>query len=222
MNPYVEDILRELIDLRKDKKIKWVESQSGFDGRILLEKPYLAEMIKDAGFRYPRIAWDWKYEEYSNIKKQIDILINAGYPPKTISIFVLYNWDIPFEEMERKRIKCWEWNVQISDCRYRPLNQLYDNYNPRAIGQTSKDYYIHKKAGWTDELIKQYRKNIRRQNICVRHGFPFYSKSFERKTFGKEIMRNVKRLKTLKEKVEYMNKMGIDYWIPGNITYPRG
>ena len=59
MNPYIEDILDELIGLKKERKIKWCESQSGFDGRILLEKPHLAIKIKKAGFRYPRIAWDW-------------------------------------------------------------------------------------------------------------------------------------------------------------------
>jgi len=41
---------------------------------------------------------------------------------------------------------------QIADCRYRPLNQLFDNYNPLIKGQTSKDYYIHEEAGWTDYL----------------------------------------------------------------------
>ena len=34
-NEYIEDILNELIELKKDKKISYVESQSGFDGRIL-------------------------------------------------------------------------------------------------------------------------------------------------------------------------------------------
>ena len=176
-NPYIENILNELIELKKKRKIKWVESQSGFDGLILPEKPYLAKMIKEAGFRYPRIAWDWEYKQHKQIKKQIDILVEAGYKSNEIFVFMLYNWGIPFEEMEKKRIKCLEWRVQIADCRYRPLDQLYDNYDPRIIGQTSKDYYIHEKAGWTDALVKQFRKNVRRQNICVRHGFPFYSKS---------------------------------------------
>jgi len=214
MSPYVEDIFKELKELKKEKKILWCESQSGFDGRILLEKPHLAKMIKEAGFRYPRIAWDWKYSQYPSIEKQINLLLEAGYASKDITIFMLYNWDIPFEEMEKKRIKAWDWKVQISDCRYRPLTQLYDNYNPRVIGQTTKDYYIHEKAGWTDELIKQFRRNIRRQNICVRHGFPFYSKSFEQKRFGKKIMRQVKKLNRLEEKIDYMKSLGVDYWLP--------
>jgi len=221
MNPHIENILNELIALRKEGKIKWVESQSGFDGKILLEKPHLARMIKEAGFRYPRIAWDWTYNEYPSIKKQIDLLVKAGYKSKDIFVFMLYNWEIPFEEMEKKRIKCWEWQVQIADCRYRPLGQLYDRYNPKIIGQTTEDYYIHEKRGWTDALVKQFRKNVRRQNICVRQGFPFYSKSFEHKKFGKDIGKKIRNLKAIEKKVEYMETIGADYWIPIKITHPR-
>lgn len=219
MNPYIEEILRELIELKKNKKIKWVESQSGFDGRILLEKPHLTKMIKEAGFRYPRIAWDWGYNQHVSIKKQIDLLSKVGYKSKEIFVFMLYNWDISFEEMEKKRIKCWKWQVQIADCRYRPLNQLYDKYNPGIGGQTSEDYYIHEKAGWTDALVKQFRKNVRRQNICVRQGFPFYSKDFERKQFDKEIMKKIRNLKTMEDKIKYMESIGVNYWIPDQTTY---
>jgi hypothetical protein len=203
MNPHIEEILQELIDLKKERKIKWCESQSGFDGRILLNKPHLAKKVKKAGFRYPRVAWDCGYKEYSNIEKQINILKEAGYSPKEINIFMIYNWDIPFEEMEMKRIKCWEWGIQIADCRYRPLNQLFDNYNSRKTEQTNKDYYIHNEAGWTDRLLKQFRKNIRRQNICIRHGF------------GKETTKKVKDLKNINDKIKFIENIGADYWIPG-------
>lgn len=218
MNPYIENIVQELIELKERKQIIWCESQSGFDGRVLLEKPRLAKLLKKAGFRSPRIAWDWGYKEYSKIKKQIDILTHAGYPSDEIYVFVLYNWDIPFEEMEMKRIKCLEWKVQIADCRYRPLNQLYDNYNPRKKRQTSKDYYIHEK--WTDALVKQFRKNVREQNICVRHGFPFYSNSFENKKVGKEIMRKIKNLKNINDKKRFLETISADYWFPNQIRYP--
>jgi len=218
MNPYIEEMLNELIELRKKHKILWCESQSGFDGRILLEKRDLAKKIKEAGFRYPRIAWDWEYQEYLKVEKQINILKEAGYHSKEIYIFMIYNWNISFEEMEIKRTKCWEWKVQIADCRYRPLEQLYDNYNGRKIGQTSRDYYIHEQAGWSDTLIKQFRKNVRRQNICVRHGFPFYSKNFEQKRINKELMKIIKNIDTKKEKIKYLEKNNISYWVPEKIS----
>lgn len=215
-NPHIEDILKELSELKKRRKISWCESQSGFDGRVLLEKPNLAKLLKQAGFRYPRIAWDWGILQYKHIKKQLDILVNAGYRYEDIFVFMIYNWDIPFEEMEEKRIKCWEWKVQIADCRYRPLNQTYDKYYFKK-SQTSMDYYIH--DNWTDINVKQFRINVRRQNICVRQGIKFYSKTFEFKKVDKEIFMKTKKMK--QEEVEkFLGKLKIDYWFPENITYP--
>lgn len=219
-NPYIENILTELIDFKKNKKILWCESQSGFDGRIFLKKPYLAKMLKEAGFRYPRIAWDWKYKEYPFIEEQIYLLKKVGYNSKDIYIFVLYNWEIPFKEMEQKRLKCWEWQVQIADCRYRPLDQTFDNYNPHKNNQTNEDYHIHKKSDWTDILVKQFRKNVRRQNICVRHGFPFYSKNLEHKIIKDQIIKIIKSKKK-ENKIKYLEENKIDSWFPFKITYPK-
>jgi len=179
-NPYIKDILKELADLRVNGRVVHSESQSGFDGRLLnLE---IAKLLKKARFVNPRIAWDGPFEKWREIEKQINILIKAGYKPSQISIFMIYNWDYTFEEMELKRKKCFEWGVQIADCRYRPLNQEFDNYNGR-INQTNKDYYIHN--GWTDSKIKEFRKNVRRQNICIRYGHKFHSSKLERKAVPK-------------------------------------
>lgn len=220
-NPYIKNILDELHELKRKKQIVWCESQSGFDGRIILDDPRLAVMLKKAGFRYPRIAWDWKYDEHPKIGEQIAILREAGYQSKEIFVFMLYNWDIPFREMEKKRKKCWVWKVQVADCRYRPLDQTFDNYDPRKIDQTSNDYYIHKRGGWTDSLVKQFRKNIRQQNICVRHGFPFYSADFEHKILKKKIMKATKAMKSNRQKVQYLIRHGISHWFPGKISYPK-
>jgi len=214
MNPHVEQILEELAELRGENRLIWCESQSGFDGRVLLDRPQLAKLIRAAGFRYPRIAWDWKYDEFPRVEEQVRLLREAGYPSRETYVFVLYNWDIPFEEMEKKRVKCWDWAVQIADCRYRPLDQLYDNYRAYQKGQTSSDYYIHEAGGWTDGLVKQFRRNVRRQNICIRHGFPFYSRAFESKSIGGDIRRRVKDARTREDKARLMRELGADYWFP--------
>lgn len=220
-NPNIDNILGELVTLKKGKKILWCESQSGFDGRVLEEKPYLGKMLKKAGFRDPRIAWDWGYNQFREFEEQIDILVEGGYNSRDISIFMLYNWDIPFEKMEQKRIRCWEWQVQIADCRYRPLNQTFDEYNPMKKDQTNDDYYIHTETGWTDALVKQFRKNVRRQNICVRHRFPFYSKGFEHKLFDKDVIRKVKLLPTKEEKIKFLQQIEADFWFPAEISNPK-
>lgn len=213
-NPRIEDILKELILLKKGKKIGWCESQSGFDGRLLLQKPHLIALIKEAGFRYPRIAWDWGYNQWPEIERQINILLDAGYSSKNITIFMIYNWDLGFEEMERKRIKCWEWGVQISDCRNRPLEQLFDNYKPLKDQSVSNDYFIHPK--WTDAEVKQFRKNVRRQNICSRQNLKYHSQLLEhKKHFTKETYSLFKSLKPEKA-IKYLP----DLWLPSNISPP--
>lgn len=55
----------------------------------------------------------------------------------------------------------------------------------------------------------------------MRHGFPFYSKDFERKKF-REMMRPVKLLATKEEKIRYLEKKGISFWLPDEITYSDG
>lgn len=213
-NPYIDDILDELIELKRRQKIGWCESQSGFDGKLLVEKPELAAKLKKAGFREPRIAWDWGYDKYAEIEKQIKILENAGFNRKDIYIFMIYNWNLDFEEMEKKRIKCYEWKVQISDCRNRPLTQLHDNYEPRKDQNEGMDYHIN--PNWTDAEVKQFRKNVRRQNICVRQNLRYHSKILEHKRiYSKEEIQALKFMP-----IEDAKKCLPDLWIPLEITPP--
>jgi len=212
-NPHIEQLLEEISQLRYKEKPVYCESQSGFDGRILLEKPHLTKLLKKARFKNVRIAWDHGYSEWKIIKKQLDLLTKAGYPSKAVYVFMIYNFEHDFLEMEKKRIKCWEWKFQIADCRYRPLKQTFDNYNSKKE-QTNKDYFIHPK--WTDAEVKQFRKNIRRQNICVRQGFDFHSKMLEQKRIDK---RNFPRIKHMpKSKII---KAIPDAWYPDQITPPK-
>jgi len=218
-NENIRDILKELIELKKQKKILWCECQSGLDGRILLKNKDLAHMLKEAGFRNIRIAWDGGLNQYSKINEQVNILNEAGYKNRDIEVFMIYNWDIPFEEMEKKRIKCWELGVQISDCRYRPLNRWKrDFYNPRIIGQ-NYGYYIHKKGNWTDAKVKQFRRNVRRHNIAIRQNLNFYSKECERKSIPKK---DILRLNKMNEKQakEFAQKLQITLWFPDYISSP--
>ena len=212
-NDNIEYILNELIELKKDKKITYVESQSGFDGRILRKKPYLAKMLKDAGFKNPKIAWDYGIKQAPKIKEQIDLLLDAGFTAKEISIFMIYNFEPPYEEMEEKRVKCAEWGVQITDCRYRPLNATFDNYSSYKRNQTDEDYYIHEEMGWSDPKIRKFRRNIRRHNICMRHEVDYHSTILERKQIPQERAREL-RGKSFKEIKEKYSEELPDVWSP--------
>ena len=169
-NPNIKEILKEFINFRVDGEPVIFESQSGFDGRLLEKNPELANLIRKARFQNVRIAWDNGLEDKYSVRKQVDILIKAGYASKDISIFMIYNFAIPYEDMLKKIESCREWGVQITDCRYRPLDIDYDNYNPHMRdGQPFGSYYIHEKTGWTDKKIRYFRSNVRKHNIWVRY-----------------------------------------------------
>lgn len=168
VNPSIKDILKEFSNLKINGRPVLFESQSGFDGRLLENDFELAHLIKKARFKNVRIAWDNKLSDSPAIERQLKHLMTAGYSSKEMSVFMIYNFDIPFEEMLLKIEHCKKWGVQISDCRYRPLSVEYDNYNPRR-SQAENDYYIHLKAGWTDEKIKKFRREVRTHNIWIRY-----------------------------------------------------
>ena len=169
-NPNIKQILQELTKLKIDGRSVIFESQSGFDGRLLEKDSELAYLIKKARFQNIRIAWDNSINDKKSIRKQINLLIKAGYPAKDISVFMIYNFDVPFEDMIKKLGYCKKWGVQITDCRYRPLELDYDNYNPHMRrGQPEDSYYIHKKTGWTDTNIRDFRIRVRKHNIWVRY-----------------------------------------------------
>lgn len=209
-NKYLENILEELKNTVVNGRVVYSECQSGFDGRILTQD--LANKLKKARFINPRIAWDNSYEEYKDIERQISYLVDGGYSQKDIYVFMVYNYKLPFEVMEEKRKKCYEWGVQIADCRFRPLNQTFDNYNPHKKEQSNEDYYIH--PNWTDSEVRGFRKNVRRQNICIRQGVPFYSKDFEHKKYGVDVLKRVKKFKSINGKIKFLDNNNIDYWIP--------
>ncbi len=173
-NPCIENILEELSDAKHDGRVIALESQCGVDGRLLT--PQLARMLKKSRFTNPRIAWDHELADHKKIKNQIDMLVDAGYGPRSIYVFMLYNYEIGFPEMNKKIEYCKKWGVQVADCRFRPLDQTFDNYSPYKA-QTDKDYYIH--PLWSDEKIKTFRRSVREQNIIIRYRFKEYKRELE-------------------------------------------
>jgi hypothetical protein len=211
-NPFIEKILKELSELEIKGKPVYSESQSGYDGRLLTLK--LAKLLKKARFINQRLAWDGLFKDEKKIEKQINILRKAGYKSKEISMFMIFNWEHTFEEMELKRKKCFEWGVQIADCRNRPLTQLHDNYKPLKDQSDGKDYHIN--LNWTDAEVKQFRKNVRRHNICVRQNLRYHSKILEHKRiYSKEQIQALKFMP-----IEDAKKCLPDIWIPSEITPP--
>lgn len=169
-NPNISNILREIRHARVDGRVVSCESQSGLDGRLLLESPAVARELKLARFRNPRIAWDGRYSQQDSIKTQLSILFEAGFSRKDTQVFVLYNHDLSPDELRMKVEQCFEWGVQVADCRFRPLDLFDDGYNPNKKHQGDSEYYVHR--GWTDADVRGLRRAVRANNICVRYGIP--------------------------------------------------
>lgn len=188
VNPYTKKILKMLANKTYNGRVVKSECQSGFDGRILIKKPYLAKLLKEARFENIRVAWDFPYERHQEVEKWIELLEDAGFNRKEIFVFMIYNWDYKFEELENKRKQCYEWGVQIADCRFRPLTQTFDRYNSRLKEQTSDDYYIS--PFWTDKQVRTFRRRVRMQNICIRYNIPMsrYKQELERLNSRKMII----------------------------------
>jgi hypothetical protein len=163
-NPYVDNILGELSHVRLSGGRRLTcESQSGFDLRLLT--PARARLLRDARFQYPRIAWDGPYRDWPKVRERVDILKGVGYGRKDIFVFMIFNHHLSYEEMRAKLDACRRWKVRVIDCRYRPLDQTFDNYVPGPKPQTSSDYYIH--PAWTDVQVRRFRRAVRHQNIAI-------------------------------------------------------
>lgn len=191
-NPYIENILDELITLHEERTVKSVEVQSGIDGRLLT--PHIASKLKKANFKKITIAWDNSYDEHEDIKKQIMMLIDAGYRAVDLKVFILFNYTLSYNECEKKRVYLYRLGVQVLPMRYVPPTLTYDGYNPHKRRQTIKDYYIHK--GWTDNEIRQFFRNGRQHNICIRYKWNYWKRSMETKKLAYE---TVNFLQTLTE-----------------------
>lgn len=163
-NPYIDDILRELAEERLPRGRRLTcESQSGFDLRLLT--PARARLLREARFQNPRVAWDGPYADWPTVKERVDMLKEVGYGRKDIFVFMIFNHHLPYQEMREKLEACCRWKVRVIDCRYRPLDQTFDNYAPGPKAQTNKDYYIH--PTWTDWQIRRFRQAVRHQNIAI-------------------------------------------------------
>ena len=182
-NPNIDKILDELDELKMYRKIRSWEAVSGVDVDYLLKKPELAKRMKRSGCLNIRIAWDGSIKKAPKIKKALDLLVDAGFVASKIRVFMLYNFDIPFEECEEKRILCYNWGVRVYQCRYIPLNAVSDNFSQRKK-QTNEDYYIHE--GWTDEQVKKFNTNCRWHFMAIYNNTTFYSEELKRSYMDKK------------------------------------
>lgn len=136
---------------RVDNRVVYYELICGIDYRFLT--PALADMLKKSRFRKIRMGWDFHYRDQFKIKDAITLLLRAGYQKKDITIFMICNWKVSCEECYKKLYLCAVWNVKVADC-------YFD-------GQTSPDI---EPIGWTQDEIRNFRKQVRKHNQLVNFG----------------------------------------------------
>ena len=149
--PNALDVIRELGRKRVDGKVVHYELVCGIDWRFLTRE--IADALKVARFKRIRLAWDFDYDQQMKIKDAINLLLKAGYSRKEITVFMICNWETPYEENLKKLDLCKVWNVKVADC-------WFD-------GQTSPNI---KPLGWTVEQIKDFRAKCRKHNQLVNFG----------------------------------------------------
>lgn len=155
------DIIRHLGTQKVNKKVVYYELVCGIDHRFFYLE--LAEALKKSRFVKIRLAWDFSFRDQYKIRKAYKHLIKAGYRPRDITIFMICNWKIPYEECLKKLYLCAIWSVKVADC-------YFD-------GQVSPNI---KPIGWTAEQIKDFRKRVRKHNQLVNFGIDPEVKEYEK------------------------------------------
>lgn len=154
--------IRQLGSQKVNNKVIYYELVCGLDHRRLTQE--IANELKANRFIKPRIAWDYEFGLQYKIKDSLEILKRAKYKPKEISVFVLANWKIPYEECLRKLDLLKIWNVKINDC-------CYDNGYPKS----REEFYDPKgrfegKRFWEYDDIVTFRSKSRKHNQLVLFG----------------------------------------------------
>jgi len=141
-------ILQELGGKKVNGKVVRYELICGLDHRFLSQP--LAYALKENRFQNLRLAWDWGYEQQLLIRNAIYKLLNVGYKPNDLMVFMICNWRIPYKENCKKLDLCKVWNVKVCDCYFD--GQVSPNIIP-----------IH----WSSTQIKHFRKKVRKHNQLV-------------------------------------------------------
>ncbi len=142
------DIIKELGSKKVNKKVVYYHLNAGLDYRFLTQK--LANILKQSRFKSNRLAWDWGMDHQYKLKDAILMLLKAGYSRKEITIYMVCNYKINYNECCRKLDLLKVWKIKCVDCWYD--NQTSPNIIPLY---------------WNDSQIKDFRTKCRKHNQLV-------------------------------------------------------
>jgi hypothetical protein len=145
------DVIENLGTIKVNNKVVYYELICGIDHRFLTLE--IAEALKKSRFAKIRLAWDFHYPDQFKIRQAIKLLLKVGYSTRSIVVFMVCNWKIPYEECLKKLYLCAIWSVKVADCYFD--GQVSPNIEP---------------IGWAAEQIKDFRKRVRKHNQLVNFG----------------------------------------------------
>jgi len=127
------------------KKFEGVDFNQGLDAR-LLNSWHLNELQKLKHVKL-RFAFDSiKYEK--SINEAVNKVLNAGFPKKNLSIYVLIGFNDTPEDAKYRLDKVLSWGAQPCPMRYQPIDsQIKNSY----VGKNWTDYELKK-------MVKYYWK----------------------------------------------------------------
>lgn len=145
----------------------YFELVCGIDYRIL--NPKIATILRNYRFgrfnkygkwsRYIRFAWDYGLDQQYEIKDAYSMLINAGFKPRQIGIFILVNWKISYADCCRKLDSFKIWGCHVIDC-------CYDGGYPN----NELDYLQKGNYFWRYSEIVWFRAKCRKPNQMINFG----------------------------------------------------
>lgn len=145
------NILKRIEDLPysfgKYNNVITYEEICGFDFRLMTQE--IANKLKSKRFIKIRIAWDRELKDQYKIKDTLKMLEKARFRSKTISVFILVNWEISYEDCLKKLDLLKVWKVKVNDCCF---NGGYKNAIPKD---------------WKAEQLKDFRSKCRKHNQLV-------------------------------------------------------
>ena len=125
----------------KLKPLKDVDFNQGLDVRLLTKRH--AERIRELDLSVIRLAWDNTKIE-SRFLKTFQTLIDAGFPPSRVRVYVLIGFDDTPEDALYRLRRVRELKALPNPMRYQPVNAEIKN--------------VYVGDNWNDRLLKHYMR----------------------------------------------------------------
>lgn len=182
-NPYIHNILDELIELKLD-----VDFNHGLDARLITLR--IAKKLKKLRIKYVRMAYDL-IDYKDKVENAIKKLKEAGYRGRDLFFYTLFNFNDTPEEFLQRHKDIMNWGVVSYPMRFIPLKAL------------KKNQFVSK--NWTSEELEMIADA--RRVMGVRGAFPPYEGLRQKILNAKDFYEAFKLRPLIKSKIQAQVKI---------------